>query len=193
MRATGSRFSRRSTAAPRRTSAAGSSRSPALAIEASWLRPSAWQSSSRASSSGVSMPARRNAEAAPAKALVRVTGSAMALVLHRRELGGLVLGDQRVDDLVERGFTLEHIGELMRGEADAVIGDAALREIIGADALGAVAGADLALARPGALGIELAPLEARRAARAAPSSPWPCSCAATSRPAGPPRARMADA
>ena len=47
----------------------------------------------------------------------------------------------------------------MRGEADAVIGDAALREIIGADALGAVAGADLALAVLRPLGIELGALE----------------------------------
>ena len=38
----------------------------------------------------------------------------MTLFLHGRELGGLMLGDQRVDDLVERFAALEHVWELMQ-------------------------------------------------------------------------------
>ena len=59
------------------------------------------------------------------------------------EPGRLVLGDQRLDDLVER-LARDHLVELVEGQVDAVVGDAVLREIVGADALGAVAGADLA-------------------------------------------------
>ena len=70
-----------------------------------------------------------------------------------------MLGGERVDDLVERGGAFEHIRKLMRGETDAVIGDASLREIIGADALRSVAGADLATPVLGARGIEFRSLE----------------------------------
>ena len=56
---------------------------------------------------------------------------------------GLIVGDQGVDQLVERR-AFQHLVELVQGEADAVVGDAPLREIVGADALRTVAGADLA-------------------------------------------------
>ena len=39
--------------------------------------------------------------------------------------------------------SLEDIGEVVEGEVVAVVGDAVLGEIVGADALAAVAGADL--------------------------------------------------
>ena len=87
----------------------------------------------------------------------------MGLLLHGGELARLMLGGERVDDLVERGRAFEHVRELMRGEADAVVGDAVLREVVGADLLGAVAGADLAARGPGALGVVLRLARSRRA------------------------------
>lgn len=54
------------------------------------------------------------------------------------EQGRLVLGHQRVDQLVE-GRTLQDLGQLVEGELDAVVGDAPLGEVVGADALGAIA------------------------------------------------------
>src|SRR5262245_18942585 len=87
------------------------------------------------------------------------SGSGMSLLLHRRELRRLMLGDERINDLVERRRAFEHERELIGGEADAVVGDTALRVIIGADALGAVAGSDLAAAVPGALGVALGAFE----------------------------------
>lgn len=47
--------------------------------------------------------------------------------------GGDEFGEVALDDL----------GEVVEGEVDAVIGDAILREVVGADALAAVAGTDL--------------------------------------------------
>src|SRR5580700_2040749 len=43
--------------------------------------------------------------------------------------------------------------EAVPGEADAVVGDAVLREIVGADAVGTVATADLLLAQSGAFAV----------------------------------------
>jgi len=54
-----------------------------------------------------------------------------------------MLGNQRVDDLVQ-GLALDHLGQLVEREVDTVIGDASLGKIIGANALRAVATADLA-------------------------------------------------
>src|SRR5690606_8228629 len=67
-------------------------------------------------------------------------------------------GGERVDQFVQpRAF--EHFVELVQRQADAVVGHPALREVVGADAFGAVAAADHRLARLGfgALGL-LAPL-----------------------------------
>src|SRR3990170_8682034 len=105
------------------------------------------------------MPPWRKAQAASTKAWFRVKASAMPLLLHGRELGGLMLGNERVDDLVERGLALEHEIKLVGGEADAMVGDAPLREVVGADALGAVARADLAAAVLRPLGVALRPLK----------------------------------
>ena len=65
------------------------------------------------------------------------------------ELGGLMLGGQRIDQFAQ-GFAGHHLRQLIKRQVDAVIGDAVLREIVGADALAAVAGADLlaAIRRP---------------------------------------------
>ena len=79
--------------------------------------------------------------------------SRASIAFGRQQLG-LMLGDQRVDDLAQR-FAFHHLGQIVERQIDAVIGDAALREIVGADALGAVARADLILALGGAGVIEL--------------------------------------
>src|SRR5262249_37562862 len=75
-----------------------------------------------------------------------------------RQQRGLMLGHQRVDDLAER-LALDHLRQLVERQGDPVIGDAALRKIVGPDALGAVARSDLAAALGGALGIALLALE----------------------------------
>src|SRR5579862_995045 len=62
-----------------------------------------------------------------------------------RQLFRLVLLVQGGRQLVE--VAVHDLVELVEGEVDAMIGDAPLREIIGADALGAVSGSDLELAR----------------------------------------------
>ena len=59
-----------------------------------------------------------------------------------------MVGDQRVDDLVE--IALHHPVELVERQVDAVVGHPPLRKIVGADALGAVARPDLQLACFGA-------------------------------------------
>src|SRR5262249_53432266 len=70
-----------------------------------------------------------------------------------RELLGLVLGSERVDDVVE--LAVHDAVDLVERQVDAVVGDAALREVVGADALRAVARADQGLARRGGLRREL--------------------------------------
>ena len=65
-----------------------------------------------------------------------------------------MLGHQRVDDLVQ-GLAFHHLRQLVQRQIDAVVGDAALRKIIGADAFRAVARADLAAPFGRAFGVEL--------------------------------------
>ncbi len=60
------------------------------------------------------------------------------------ELRGLVVGDQAGHDLLE--VTVEDLLQAVDGEADPVVGDPRLLEVVGADLLGAVAAAHLALA-----------------------------------------------
>src|SRR3954469_22969971 len=60
-----------------------------------------------------------------------------------------ILGGQSADQLVQLAF--EDLGEAVEGEVDAVVGHPPLREIIGTDALGAVARSDHRLAHPGPL------------------------------------------
>ena len=61
----------------------------------------------------------------------------------RGEKRCLVVGHQRIDDLVQPD-AVDHLGQLVERQVDAMVGDAPLRKIVGADALGAVAAADLA-------------------------------------------------
>src|SRR5215218_8552561 len=72
------------------------------------------------------------------------------------------LGRQRVGEL--RQLSLEDAVELVLREPDPVVGDPVLREVVGADLLGAVARADLRPARRvelGALALELLFVEPR--------------------------------
>src|SRR5215468_9152853 len=76
----------------------------------------------------------------------------------RRQQFRLVLGHQRVDDLAQR-LAFDHLRQLVKREIDAVVAHAPLRKIIGADALGTVAGADLAAPLGGARSVLLLTLE----------------------------------
>ncbi len=49
----------------------------------------------------------------------------------------MVFGDQRIDDLAQP-IAGQNLVEVVEREVDAVVGDATLREIVSADALGAV-------------------------------------------------------
>src|SRR5262249_56338437 len=88
-------------------------------------------------------PSRRRAGAHRRSLQVRRSGREL------REPPRFVIGDQGVDDLVQRA-PFHHLVELVEREVDAMVGDAALGEIVGADAFAAVAAADLALAVGGA-------------------------------------------
>ncbi len=56
---------------------------------------------------------------------------------QRGELLGLVLGGQRPGQFGQ--VAIHDVLDLVQRQVDAVIGDARLREVVGADALGAVA------------------------------------------------------
>ena len=76
---------------------------------------------------------------------------------------GAVMGAEPLEEFVQiavqRGFHLK----AMDGKADAMVGDAGLREIVGADAFAAVAGAHLGLALLGDLLLLLALLQVEKA------------------------------
>ena len=86
---------------------------------------------------------------------------------------------QRVDDRVE--VAVEHLVEVVRLEADPVVGDPVLREVVGADALGAVDGADLAAPRVAAVGGGLLRRGGQQARAQDPQRRTPCSAAGSSR------------
>src|SRR5438874_10398036 len=73
----------------------------------------------------------------------------VCLGVLRRKLRRLVFRNERVDDFAER-LALEDLRQLVKRQIDAVFGDAPLRVIVGADAFGPVAGADLAAPLGGA-------------------------------------------
>ena len=135
-------------------------------------------------------PRRRAAPSRTRVAHERGSGMTARSFLGRQSRR-LVLGGQRVDELVQ----LAHHDpvDLVQRQIDAVVGHAALREIVGADALAAVAGADLGLAVGRARGMQRRRAAVRTAGRAGSSSPWRGSCAGSSPPASPPRCRSADA
>ena len=67
------------------------------------------------------------------------------------------LGRERLGELVQ--LALEHAVELVDGQLHAVVGDAALRIVVGADLLGALAAADLRPPLRGELGLPPLPLQ----------------------------------
>ena len=69
----------------------------------------------------------------------------LSIANRRGEFLGLEFVLQRGQQFVHRA--IHHIRQLVQREVDAVVGDAALREIVGADAFGAIAAAHLQLAR----------------------------------------------
>src|SRR5262249_33532930 len=75
--------------------------------------------------------------------------SGIADLVHGCQLARLMLCYQSIYQLVERG-AFQYFIELVQRQANAMVGDAPLREIVGADALRAVARANLALALRGA-------------------------------------------
>src|SRR6478735_6833340 len=124
------------------------------------FRPSAWPISSSELSRALSTP--RFSRNSVVRLMISSTVSIGSVVLpgttlpHRnrpaRELGQLLLEVrplQRLDDRVE--VALHHRRQVVEREPDAVVRDAVLREIVGADAFAAAAGADLAPALRGVL------------------------------------------
>src|SRR6187402_994373 len=92
---------------------------------------------------------------ASASATVANSGTQRTLAaLQRRQLLGRARGLQCREHVVE--VAVHHGAELVQREVDAVIGQPSLRKVVGADAVGAVAAADQALARGGFLGRALA-------------------------------------
>ena len=101
---------------------------------ASRLMPSACASSSRASSA-------RTVDAGRGQRAARLIEHVSRSRVGRFEFGqavGLVLRHQRIDDLAQL-VAGDDARQLVERQVDAVVGDAALREIVGADALAAVA------------------------------------------------------
>src|SRR5690606_36053958 len=108
--------------------------------------PRAWASSSSASRRGLSPAVRRACASLRAWAMVRGAGGPGWPMASRRggggkfgELIGLILVDQRPDEVVE--ITLQHGVELVEGELDAMVGDSSVRIVVGADLLRTVAAA----------------------------------------------------
>ena len=70
-----------------------------------------------------------------------------------------MIGGQGIDHLVERRAAFHHFAKAMHGQADAVVGDAPLRKIVGPDALRSVTRADLVLAGRGSRVVGLLALQ----------------------------------
>src|SRR5664280_2829623 len=106
----------------------------------------AWASNTSAVSRGTAIPAssRRRAPCFNAVCTIirRLDGRSLFPLLSH--FFALVVGDQGIEDGIH--FALHHEIELMERQADAVIADAILREVIGADFLAAVARTHHALA-----------------------------------------------
>src|SRR5258708_173991 len=126
MRDTGSRATRRATQRPTLAASwalsdrSGRERTRAADKERTAAR------SRRASSPALSTPARRSSAVACRRAAPSVScatvppASRIAILIHGRQRARLMLGDERVDQLVERG-ALEHLLELVQRQADAMI------------------------------------------------------------------------
>src|SRR5438552_1839694 len=109
------------------------------------------------SSAGSATPAAASRPLAACSSGPSKAGSTSAIDAHVGEQLRLMIGDERVDHLVE--FAHHHSLELIKGEVDAVIGDPSLREIVGADAFRPVARADLRFSRLRPLFIRAATLQ----------------------------------
>src|SRR5581483_1731000 len=118
--------------------------------------PRAARATRRARARGAHAPRPRRCAGPPPAARNRASARAARSsrrLRQRRELLGLVLGHQARGELVEVAV---HDGvDLVERETDAVVGHAPLREVVRADALGAVARSDQRLARGGFLGLLL--------------------------------------
>src|SRR5215217_6210330 len=90
-------------------------------------------------------PWRRGSLKPPETSTERSVIASAELVFEAGQAVGLILVDQRVDDVVER-LALHDLGQVVEGQVDAVVGDPRLRIVVGADTLRTIAGADLALA-----------------------------------------------
>src|SRR5687767_5529260 len=64
-----------------------------------------------------------------------------------RQLFGLIFLLQRLDQAFQ--VAVDHVRELVQRQVDAMVGHAALRKVIGADAFGTIARTDLQFARAG--------------------------------------------
>src|SRR5690606_5872957 len=120
------------------------------------LTPCTNAASSSASVRGEGTPASASRWVAWAtSASSRFTGPPDGLLGLRGggELGGRVRVDAGLDHRVE--VAVEDLVQVVRLEADAVVRDAVLREVVGADLLGAVHGANLAAAGVGGLAFRL--------------------------------------
>src|SRR5262245_37407247 len=143
MYAIGSPSRRRAAIWLKRASISGGNSCSPCAITLASEKPHASASNRRASRG--SMP-----EAASARAIFKSAGFLGEL----SEPLGVVGSDQAADQLVH--LAVEDALDLVQRQVDPVIGDAALREVVGADALGAVARADQGFPRRGGLRRELA-------------------------------------
>src|SRR5688572_15395457 len=89
-------------------------------------------------------PPRWSAQLAARGERSQAAAATATIASHSRTLGlervGLIVGAQGLDDVAE--VAVHHRREVVAGEADAVIGDAVLREVVRADLLRAIAGAD---------------------------------------------------
>src|SRR6185436_4739076 len=120
----------------------GSSRSP-CAITLASENPHASASSSRASRGSI-----------PAPASACETFKSGRFLGELRQPLGLVGGDQATDQVVE--LAVEDALDLVQRQVDPMVGHTALREVVGADALRAVARADQRLAHRSRLRRDLA-------------------------------------
>src|ERR1700704_3073830 len=103
-----------------------------------WMRSQPRTVRSRISASGRGRPDSRSSPSMVVSARTVVTLS--PLLGNGSELFGLMLGEQRLCKL--REVAVHDVVDLIEREPDAMIGHPPLREIVGADALGAVARAD---------------------------------------------------
>src|SRR5699024_4051621 len=111
--------------------------------------PSTWASSSLASRSGLSLCVCRSVQAWRSRP--PTVGMVVGLLgAQGGELFGLVFAGQGADDSVQ--VAGHDVVEFVQRQVDAVVGDSALREVVGANAFGAIAAADQFLARGGLFG-----------------------------------------